>query len=158
MEAFYDSFINVAEYLNTDQIFKACVFDPVWKRVIEILHKQKEYSFEDKTFFLYKNVLLCKLKYKNIDMYRVVIPDILSHSFVYLCHRHFMCIKGNKLSNQIKLKFEIRNLDQIISFVVKNCNNCSLTAKIPCGTNRQSLPKSPYMLRNKFVSWSMDEV
>ena len=81
-------------------------------------------------------MLLCKLKYKNIDMYRVVIPDILSHSFVYLCHRHFMCIKGNKLFNQIKLKFEIRNLDQIISFVVKNCNNCSLTAKIPCGTNR----------------------
>ena len=27
LEAFYDLFINVAEYLNTDQLFKACVFE-----------------------------------------------------------------------------------------------------------------------------------
>ena len=88
---------------------------------------------------------MCKLKYKNLEMYRIVIPDILSHSFVYLCHRHFLCIKGNKLANQIRLRFEIRNLDNIISFVVKNCNNCALTAKLPCGTNRQCLPKAPYL-------------
>ena len=68
---------------------------------------------------------MCKLKYKNIDMNCIGIPDILPHSFVYLCHRHYMCIKGNKLGNQIRLRFEIRNLDQMISFVVKNCNNCS---------------------------------
>ena len=41
-----------------------------------------------------------------------------------------MCIKGNKLANQIRLRFEIQNLDNIISFVVRNCNNCSLTAKV----------------------------
>ena len=134
------------------------MFDPYWNRVIDILKTQKAYIMDGKTFFVYKNVLMCKLKYKNIDMYRIVIPDILSHSFVYLCHRHYMCIKGNKLANQIRLRFEITNLDQIISFVVTNCNNCSLTAKLLCGTNRQSLPKSTYLLRNKFCCWSMDEV
>ena len=62
------------------------------------------------------------------------------------------------MANQIRLRFEIRNLDNIISFVVKNCNNCALTAKLPCGTNRQCLPKAPYLLHNKFCCWSINEV
>ena len=158
LDSFFTAFVDVAEYLDLKQLFAACVFDPFWNRIIEILKTQKCYIFEDKTFFIYKSILMCKLKYKNLEMYRIVIPDILSHSFIYLCHRHFLCIKGNKLANQIRLRFEIRNMDHIISFVVKNCNNCSLTAKLPCGTNRQSLPKSPFLLRNKFCCWSMDEV
>ena len=114
LESFYYAFVGVAEYLDMSQLFQACQFDPYWNRVVEILKTQKGYIMEDKPFFLYKSILMCKLRYKNTEMYRIIIPNILSHSFVYLCHRHYLCIKGNKLVNQIRLHFEIQNLDNII--------------------------------------------
>ena len=33
-----------------------------------------------------------------------------------------------------------------------------MTARVPCGRIRQSLPKQPIMLRSKFISWNLDEV
>ena len=71
LDSFYGAFVDVAEYLDLKQLFSACVFDPFWNRVIEILKTQKGYIFEEKTFFIYKTVLMCKLKYKNLEMYFV---------------------------------------------------------------------------------------
>ena len=68
LDSFYGAFVDVAEYLDLKQLFSACVFDPFWNRVIEILKTQKGYIFEDKTFFIYKSVLMCKLKYKNYEI------------------------------------------------------------------------------------------
>ena len=96
--------------------------------------------------------------HKNIILYKIVIPDVLAHNFVYMSHRHYFCIKAKKLENQISLKFEIRNLAKIIENVGRNCYNCSMTARVPCGKIRQALPKQPIMLRSKFISWNLDEV
>ena len=158
LEAFYHSFIDTAQYLDIDQLYAACQFDPYWSNVLSILKTQRTYHVGEKTFFVYKNMLLCKEKHKSIGIYKVVIPTILAHSFVYMSHRHYFCIKSKKLENQISIRFEIRNLSKIIENVVKNCSNCTLTARVPCGRNRQSLPKNPMILRHKFLSWNLDEV
>ena len=41
LEAFYNAFIDVAEYLDMNQLFQACRFDPYWNRMIDILKTQK---------------------------------------------------------------------------------------------------------------------
>ena len=150
MEDFYTAFIDTAEYLDINQLYQACLFDPYWSKILQTLERQKNYNLGNKIFFVYKNILMCKDQYKNVYFYKIIIPDILSHNFVYNAHRHYFCIKSKKLENQINLKFEIRNLNKIIEQVVKNCSNCSMTARVPTGTNRQSLPKNPVLLRNKF--------
>ena len=61
----------------------------------------------------------------------------MAHSFVMQCHCHFHHIKQRKLFNQISLKFEIRDLQNIINMVVKFCFVCSLTGKVPAGRNRK---------------------
>ena len=51
LEAFYHAFIDVAEYLDMNQLFKACMFDPYLNRVIDILKTRKAYIMDGKTFF-----------------------------------------------------------------------------------------------------------
>ena len=73
-----------------------------------------------------------------------------------MSHMHYFCIKARKLENQISLKFEIRNVSKIVENEGGNGYNCSMTARVPCGRVRQSLPKQPIMLRSKFISWNLD--
>ena len=51
LEAFYNAFVDVAEYLDMNQLFQACKFELYWNRVVDILKTQKAYIMEEKTFF-----------------------------------------------------------------------------------------------------------
>ena len=99
---------------------------------------------------------MAKESIKNIMMYKIVLPEIVSYSFVYECHRHYACIKSAKLAAQIRLRFEIRNLDKIIQLVVRECVNCTKNARLPFGSVRQDLPKRPVLLRSKAICWNID--
>ena len=158
LERFYDSFIDTASHLNIDQLYDGLCFDPFWSKVVAVCEKQDIYLLNDKKFFLYKDLLLCKEKYKGITIFKVVIPDIFVFSFVTLCHRHYACIKADKLCNQISLRFEIRNLRAICQKVTQECFNCSLNSTVPCGKYRETLPKNPMLLRQKLTFWSLDEL
>lgn len=158
LENFYNNFRSVAEYLNIDLLMKAIRFDPFWKQIINHLNMQKEYRLNNKVYFIYKGILICKETLDDICLYKVVLPEIMAHSFVMQCHSHFNHIKQKKLYNQISLKFEIKDLQDIINMVVKFCFVCSLSGKVPTGRNRASLPKSPMLLRQKCLAWNFDEL
>ena len=109
-------------------------------------------------FFLYKDVLYCKEKYKGLFIYKIIIPDLISHDLVSQSHRHFNCVKGKKLYNQLSVSFEIRNLKELVNRTVKECFSCNITAPEPCGKYRKDLPKNPTMLKTKMQVWAIGKV
>ena len=156
LESTYDSFISSSKYLDTEKLFVALQQDPYWSKILEILRKQETYALNDKIFFIFKTLLMCKEKIKGIVLYKICLPELLSFSFVYQAHRFYNCIKSNKLFNQISLRFEIRGLMRIINMVVDECVNCTKNARLPCGATRQVLPKHPILLRAKNQCWNVD--
>ena len=158
LENFYNNFRNVAEYLNIDLLMKAIKFDPYWRQIISHLGMQNEYRLNDKLYFIYKNILICKEKVDGLFLFKIVLPEIMAHSFVMQCHCHFNHIKQRKLYNQIALKFEIKDLQNIINWVVKFCFVCSLNGRMPTGKHRVSLPKKPMLIRQKGLAWNFDEL
>ena len=83
---------------------------------------------------------------------------MIAHDLVIQSHRHYACIRGKKLINQLNSVFEIRNVAELVHRVCAECNNCSLVQKQPCGKNRLPLPKHPKMLREKNEVWAIDEL
>ena len=120
--------------------------------------RQCEVILKGRRFFLYNQVLFCEELFKGLKVFKIVIPDLLALDLVIQSHRHYGCIRGKKLINQLSSVFEIRNVAEICSRVVAECFSCSLTAKAPCGRFRQNLPKDPVLLNKKMTIWAIDEL
>ena len=128
------------------------------KKIINHLEGQKEYRLNNKKYQIYKDLLLCEELIDTITLYKVVIPEIMAHSFVMQCHYHFNHIiyfnhiKHRKLFNQISLKFEIGDLQNIINIVVKFCFVCSLTGKVPAERNKSNITQESNNIKAKMFS------
>ena len=118
---YYENLTGLAKYLNFEQLAKAQEFDPFWKVIRNDVKNKGEQSFQNKMFFLYKDVLYCKEQYKGLFIYKVIIPDLISHDLVSQSHRHFNCVKGKKLYKQLYVSFEIRNLRELVNRTVREC-------------------------------------
>ena len=155
---FYDNLKSTAQYMDKQSLAEAQNFDKFWGQIKEECLNSDRVTYHGKVFFLHDNLLFCRELVKNIEIYKLIIPDLLSLDLVQQSHRHYGCCKVKKLFNQISTTFEIRNLKELCFRVVKECFTCSLTANQPCGTVRQSLPKNPKMLMGKNLVWALDEL
>ena len=115
-------------------------------------------EFTGKHFFLFNDVLFCEECIQGLVNYKIIIPELFALDLVVQSHRHYGCIRGKKLLNQLNAVFEIKNVAEMVARVCQECCNCSLVQKQPCGTNRPALPKSPTMLRDKCEVWAIDEL
>ena len=107
---------------------------------------------------LSSDTLFCEESIQGLFNYKIVIPDLMSLDLVVQSHRHYACIRGKKLLNQLNSVFEIRNVAELVHRVCQECFNCSLIQKQPCGKTRPPLPKHPKMLRQKNEVWAIDEL
>ena len=70
-----------------------------------------EKDIKGKKFLLYNKVLFCKETLYGVVMFKLVIPQLMAFELVQQTHRQTGCSKGKKLVNQIRLAFEIVNLE-----------------------------------------------
>ena len=155
---YYNDLTGIATYLNFEELRKAQVFDPFWYQILKNVRTYSQYQIGNKIYFLNNGVLYCKELYKGLELFKLIIPDIVAHNLVIQSHRMTNCSKGMKLFNSISISFEIRALKEIISRVVAQCFACNQTAVKPFSSTRQDLPKHPTLLQQKAECWSIDEL
>ena len=83
--SYYKNLKGVAKYLNFEDLIKAQRFDPFRKEIIDQLNYEKMIMFQNKQYFLYKNVLFCKETILN-SLFRILCP--LISVFV---HTEYIC-------------------------------------------------------------------
>ena len=155
---YFHNFMGIAKYLNFAELKEIQYFDNYWRDIIKKIRIDGYHKLHQKIYFLNDGVLFCKLNYKGLEIFKLIIPDIISHDLVLQSHRMMACVKGLKLFNAIDQTFEVRNLQDICNRVVRQCYNCNLVATKPCGNYRQPLPKDPMLLQRKMECWSLDEL
>ena len=157
-DQYYRNLRGIAKYLDIKHLSSAQRFDPFWKSFIDKLDIQEVLEYQDKIFFMANDTLFCEENIQGLVNYKIVIPDLLALDLVVQSHRHYACIRGKKLLNQLNAVFEIRNVAELVNRVCEECYNCSLIQRQPCGKNRPPLPKHPKMLREKCEVWAIDEL
>ena len=154
---YFSRLIATAKYLDIAKVRNAVKADPYWEHVYRECENDHEKDIKGKKFLLYNKVLFCKETLYGVVMFKLVIPQLMAFELVQQTHRQTGCSKGKKLVNQIRLAFEIVNLEQICAQVTRECFNCSLTAR-PVVKIRQDLPKYPKRLMEKAQIWAIDEL
>ena len=155
--AYFARLIATAKYLDISKVINAVKEDPYWGKWYLECEKEPEKDMKGKKLLLYNKVMFCKETLHGVNIFKLVIPQLMAFELVQQTHRQTGCIKGKKLLNQIRLSFEIVNLEQICTQVTRECFNCSLTAR-PVVKIRQDLPKYPTRLMDKSQIWAIDEL
>ena len=154
---YFAKIVATAKYLDFEKLKQAIKQDPYWKKIYNECLVRPNVVYHGKIFFLHKETLFCKQTIQGIDLYKLIIPQLLAYELVQQTHRMTACCKGKKLQNQINLSFEINNLEFICTQVTRECFNCSLTAK-PYLAIREDMPKFPQRLLGKAKVWALDEL
>ena len=154
---YFAKIVATAKYLDFEKLKQAIKQDPHWKKIYNDCLIRANIVHHGKVFFLHKETLFCKQTIQGMELYKLVIPQLLAYELVQQTHRMTACCKGKKLQNQINLSFEINNLEFICTQVTRECFNCSLTAK-PFIAIREDMPKFPQRLIGKAKVWALDEL
>ena len=131
-DQYYRNLRGIAKYLDIKHLSSAQRFDPFWKSFINKLDTQEVLEYQNKIFFMSSDTLFCEENIQGLVNYKIVIPDLLALDLVLQSHRHYACIRGKKLLNQLNAVFEIRNVAELVHRVCEECYNCSLIQKQRC--------------------------
>ena len=87
LEAFYDNFITTAKYLDISSMSKAIKSDGYWGNIYNKCIGKNNIDIYNKTYFLYKDMLMCSELSNGIKIIKVVIPQILATDMIIQVHR-----------------------------------------------------------------------
>ena len=155
----FNNFLNRAKYLDLAKLRQALEMDPYWKNIIDICVKQTKYSMGEKIFFLCDEILVCKIKInEDAFSYKICLPAALAYDTILIAHRQLLHCRGRKLVNYLRVYFEIRDIDNLVNHITRQCFICCLNQPQPAGGTRQPMMKRMMLVNRKSSIWFVDEL
>ena len=102
--------MDTAKHLNINQLNEAVRLDTHFGHIYDKCVQQSKFYVEDKTYFIFNQLLLCKQIQGALEIFKVVLPSVVAFNFLLQTHRHLAHCRDKKLLNEINIRFDIHNL------------------------------------------------